>query len=564
MRPVFALFCAAISLPLLSFSNFPGEATESSAIVESRVVVTSPADKTGGSRFELTSGDLIQTGARFRVELRARQDAVVTIAIKGAQGAASKPLFEGALKKGQAMIAPANAGWFEFSGKGRQEVEVTAKPAGNSPVLNVGHSLFLAAADVFDLSAAQEQLTCVLGQVGGGAQSKGGSKDRGKGKRDGRNYAASFPISAGLWGGSASTGANPQATKVESATDLDDVIGLPSQSRGAAEVSLYRTMAPGVVLILGENSLGSGSILTANGEILTNNHVVEGARQVRVVLKPRSDIQWTEVDQRDIYRADVVKVDPTRDLALIRLISPPDDLTVLEVGDLSSLEVGADVHAIGNPHGQGWTYTKGIVSQIRRGFEWQAGSEGGGEQTSHRALAVIQTQTPISPGSSGGPLISDGQKIIGVNTFVRSGSAQGLNYAVSAEDVRVFLDSKGQPPQVRDATAEEGQEDARKGSREGSGGPGQTVQCDGSVRVIDRNENGRVDLVIVDADDDGEVDIVILDNDEDGQLDAVVIDRDGDGTPDTWLIDRNGDARADVVGLDVDQDGEIDRYKMIG
>ena len=97
--------------------------------------------------------------------------------------------------------------------------------------------------------------------------------------------------------------------------------------------------------------------------------------------------------------------------------------------------MGTDVAAIGHPEGQSWTYTKGIVSQIRPDFAWSTGQ---GE--SHRAT-VIQTQTPINPGNSGGPLLSDDGRIVGINSF-RATEGEGLNFAVSAKDISAFLNNQ--------------------------------------------------------------------------------------------------------------------------
>ena len=95
------------------------------------------------------------------------------------------------------------------------------------------------------------------------------------------------------------------------------------------------------------------------------------------------------------------------------------------------MQVGADVHAIGHPAGEAWTYTKGIVSQIRPGYEWQP------KASVKHVADVIQTQTPINPGNSGGPLISDDGRLIGVNSFKKDGEA--LNFAVSIGEVEKFL-----------------------------------------------------------------------------------------------------------------------------
>src|SRR5262249_8817377 len=96
--------------------------------------------------------------------------------------------------------------------------------------------------------------------------------------------------------------------------------------------------------------------------------------------------------------------------------------------------VGADVHAIGHPTGEAWTYTTGVISQYRQAYEWQA------KGTRHKA-DIIQTQTPINPGNSGGPLLSDGGTLIGVNSFKAEGEA--LNFAVSIDEIKKFIARSG-------------------------------------------------------------------------------------------------------------------------
>jgi hypothetical protein len=125
--------------------------------------------------------------------------------------------------------------------------------------------------------------------------------------------------------------------------------------------------------------------------------------------------------------ARVIKLDKIRDLALLKPTSISSAANPIELGEIKDIQIGADVHAIGHPKGQEWSYTTGIISQIRNDFSW----------LEYRAN-VIQTQTPINPGNSGGPLLTDDGKLIGVNAFLLAGS-QGLNFAVSVADVRDFL-----------------------------------------------------------------------------------------------------------------------------
>ena len=203
------------------------------------------------------------------------------------------------------------------------------------------------------------------------------------------------------------------------------------RTRGPQDVSLFRNAAPSVVLILTNDGLGSGSLLKDN-TILTNQHVVGNQRQVTVVFKPADGSGKPRDDE--VVKADVIKLDTLRDLALLRPASIPSRSTrPLELSSQDSIEVGTDVVAIGHPTGEAWTFTKGIVSQFRPGYEWS-----GGPKDYKHIATVIQTQTPINPGNSGGPLLTEDGKIVGVNSF-RTKDSEGLNFAVAASEIRAFL-----------------------------------------------------------------------------------------------------------------------------
>jgi S1-C subfamily serine protease len=175
-------------------------------------------------------------------------------------------------------------------------------------------------------------------------------------------------------------------------------------SRSARDAELYRVTAPSVVRILTNSGSGSGSLIGSSGEILTNFHVVKGQSQVAVVFKPAAEGSIPTRD--DMKLGQVIKIDEVTDLALVRATDIPKGRTPIRLGDSSEMAIGADVSAIGHPEDQAWTFTKGIISQYRIGFQW----------LDHKA-DVIQTQTPINPGNSGGPLISETGSLIGVNSF---------------------------------------------------------------------------------------------------------------------------------------------------
>src|SRR5438445_4308885 len=195
-------------------------------------------------------------------------------------------------------------------------------------------------------------------------------------------------------------------------------------TRGERDIAVFQKAASAVVFVLaGKDSVGSGVIISRDGRVLTNWHVVGDDTKPVVVLKPKDS---AELKKELAFLATVIKVDEVADLALLKIVNPPPTLSFLPLGAASSLNVGQDVHAIGHPQGEVWTYTRGIISQIRANYEWKTE-----EGITHRAN-IIQTQTPINPGNSGGTLLNDNARVVGINSF-RHRRGEGLNYAVSVD-----------------------------------------------------------------------------------------------------------------------------------
>ncbi len=168
-----------------------------------------------------------------------------------------------------------------------------------------------------------------------------------------------------------------------------------------------------------QNSLGSGVIVASDGVIVTNNHVIEGADEIRVVLHDRRE-----------FDAEVVATDDKTDLAILRIQSNGKPLPVIELADSDDLEVGDLVLAIGNPFGVGQTVTSGIVSALSRS----------GVGLSDLG-SFIQTDAAINPGNSGGALIGVDGRLVGINTaiFSKSGGSQGIGFAVPSNMVRAVI-----------------------------------------------------------------------------------------------------------------------------
>jgi serine protease DegQ len=172
--------------------------------------------------------------------------------------------------------------------------------------------------------------------------------------------------------------------------------------------------------------LGSGVIVSPEGFILTNNHVVEGADEIEVILNDRRRA-----------RAQVIGTDPDTDLAVLKIAL--DRLPIIVLGNSDSLQVGDQVLAIGNPFGVGQTVTSGIVSALGRN---QLGI--------NTFENFIQTDAAINPGNSGGALVDVQGHLMGINTAIysRSGGSMGIGFAIPVATARQVLDGLVRDGQV--------------------------------------------------------------------------------------------------------------------
>ncbi len=170
-----------------------------------------------------------------------------------------------------------------------------------------------------------------------------------------------------------------------------------------------------------DNSLGSGVIVGSDGVIVTNNHVVEGGEQYRVVLNDRRE-----------FPADLVMKDDRTDLAVLRIDTGGQALPMLSFADTRNLQVGDLVLAIGNPFGVGQTVTSGIVSALAR-------TDVGVSDYS----SFIQTDASINPGNSGGALVDMQGRLVGVNSmiFSKGGGSNGIGFAIPSEMVKRVVDA---------------------------------------------------------------------------------------------------------------------------
>jgi serine protease Do len=242
---------------------------------------------------------------------------------------------------------------------------------------------------------------------------------------------------------------NPSIARIAFSVILTALIlfALLSAGPSSAEFSaadVYREAAPAVVVIFGFDAKGrgrsgTGSVISADGLILTNDHVIRDASTGRpyatlqVFLKPERVTGDDRTDLSIPHGARLIARDRKLDLALLRLTRPPADLRPLRFGDSEEVVVGEPVAAIGHPSGGGlWTLTTGTISSRRR----------------DGARDVFQTDAAINPGNSGGPLLDATSHLIGINTFVRRMNdegmpLEGLNYSLRGSLILDWLAGQG-------------------------------------------------------------------------------------------------------------------------
>lgn len=172
--------------------------------------------------------------------------------------------------------------------------------------------------------------------------------------------------------------------------------------------------------VIPSQGTGSGIIISQDGLIVTNNHVIEDASRIEVRLYDGKD-----------YKARLIGASPSNDIALLKIEG--DDLPAVPLGNSDSLRIGMDVIAIGNPFGLDGTATTGIVSALNRTIE-----------TSGTIMeGLIQTDASINPGNSGGPLINSEGEVIGINTaiFSTGGGSIGIGFAIPVNSVSEIVEN---------------------------------------------------------------------------------------------------------------------------
>ena len=218
-----------------------------------------------------------------------------------------------------------------------------------------------------------------------------------------------------------------------------DPVSFATTSGALTASEIYNKVAPAVVIVSTKSiqsyngwfsqeteGIGSGFIINEDGYILTNYHVVEGAKEVTVTLS----------DNREV-KASIVNYDEAQDVAMIKLNEDVDVPGVVELGDSDALQPGEEVLALGTPLSKNlsFTLTNGIVSALNRNVETETGT----------TLNLVQTNAAINPGNSGGPLINTKGEVVGINTMKISDGAEGIGFAIPINDVKTKIDALSKP-----------------------------------------------------------------------------------------------------------------------
>jgi len=183
-------------------------------------------------------------------------------------------------------------------------------------------------------------------------------------------------------------------------------------NRGVVNITTRGAREGFLLLEVPTEGAGSGSILDKSGHVLTNNHVIEKAKQVNVTL----------FDGKS-YEARLVGADPVNDVAVIKIDAPAESLHPVLLGDSRRLKVGMHVFAIGNPFGLERTLTTGVISSLNRALQIHE---------RRTVKSIIQIDAALNPGNSGGPLLDSHSRLIGMNTAIASktGQSSGVGFAI--------------------------------------------------------------------------------------------------------------------------------------
>lgn len=299
-----------------------------------------------------------------------------------------------------------------------------------------------------------------------------------------------------------------------------DLSKVRSNTRGATDIKIFNNLSNTTVIVKAKDEIGAGVIISKEGDILTNWHVVKTNQIVTVAFKPRIG---NKPSKSNYYNAEVVKIDKVKDLALLRLLNTEivedKQIKPISFADIKNIEVGEDIYTIGHPIGYYYSLGNGIISNILNDHSWKT------QQMHHEAKYIIKSQTSISSGNSGGPLVNKEMQLLGLMTYSDT-QGQNLNFSVSIKDIKDFLQQPSDSITNKKYLAKKSKN--MKDTSLTSSSHSVTVlkemkvyDLDGSpmvLRKVDTNGNGIPDQIYLDTNSDNFWDRIYYDRDEDGLI----------------------------------------------
>lgn len=302
------------------------------------------------------------------------------------------------------------------------------------------------------------------------------------------------------------------------AINFSDIV---DNSRGMKEKEAYAHLVKSTVVVETPGEIGSGVVISKDGKILTNYHVIKNQESVNIAFKPKSKYA-TNPNKNSFLKAKILKVDSLKDLALLQIIDTNaiKDLIPIELASLDDVNIGEDVFTMGHPQKEYFTLGWGTVSSVRQNYSWNT----------HKANFVIQTQSATSKGNSGGPLLGEDYKLIGLNSFSNT-QGQNLNFAVSIDDINEFLLKKENDSfKVKlDSKYKDYTKLSSKSGYDKESMPLTQFELDG-------NKNNIMDLLAIDVGNNGVYNYLLFDEDEDGSFEKKAYDKDGDGVVERVVV----------------------------
>ena len=293
---------------------------------------------------------------------------------------------------------------------------------------------------------------------------------------------------------------------------------------------------------------GTGSLISSEGLIVTNYHVVENANQVWVYPYAKK----FDLEKSKKFLGIVVSTNKVTDLAILKVYGISSNNRPVPFGNMDSISVGDEVYAIGHPDSLHWSITDGIISNIRKNYDFKKFD---------LKADLIQNTAPILGGSSGGPLLNERGQIIGVNTI--GDSSANFNFAVGVNHIRNLLEKV--PHSIKFNLDKIKTVNEKELSKQFTNITPGDYNNNGIIDEwsVDTNNNNINDTLYVDDDEDGRIERIYIDSNENDKWDLIVFDDDLDGNPNRQVIDNDEDGKPDTIAYDFNQDGVWDKFEDV-